>query len=332
MGVAHNSHVRFCAGCGDMRRCTEPLTRNTLQFVANESQPSPRLNSARPDDPAFGYCSPLRFQLRLLCLLKVLRRHNMAQIDTNNSLLSFMSEATTNLQQALSKQGKAKKVNHRKYITKRLQNGTKGTRGTSNKSKTQQQQKAAAPAVQPSLSASSLPSWEPPAVADLPAFPSYDFYQSPPSNGYTATPYPSPPTTTATHQEFDPDLEELLTEIGLESPSHSSQYSCVSSPSSLTRGSAVCQAPSSSGHGYNNFVPSDILENLPSDFSDIDESYPSSRSVSPTYYSPSPLCTNHQLYGSYEWLPIPAVPTQPPVPASPSLHELLCYFPLHEHS
>ena len=45
----------------------------------------------------------------------------MAQIVTNNSLLSFMSEATTNLQQALSKQGKAKKVNHANTCNKRLQ-------------------------------------------------------------------------------------------------------------------------------------------------------------------------------------------------------------------
>ena len=57
----------------------------------------------------------------------------MAQIVTNNSLLSFMSEATTNLQQALSKQGKAKKVNHRKYINKRLQHSGKNSRVGSSK-------------------------------------------------------------------------------------------------------------------------------------------------------------------------------------------------------
>ena len=59
----------------------------------------------------------------------------MAQIVTNNSLLSFMSEATTNLQQALSKQGKAKKVNHRKYINKRLQHSGKNSRVGSSKPK-----------------------------------------------------------------------------------------------------------------------------------------------------------------------------------------------------
>ena len=251
----------------------------------------------------------------------------MAQIVTNNSLLSFMSEATTNLQQALSKQGKAKKVNHRKYINKRLQHSGKNSRVSSSKPKPQ---RASAPCA--GQSTVGLPSWEPSCVADIPPFSTYDYYQNTPSSGYSSTPYPSPPTTTA--QEFDPELEELLTEIGLESPSQSSQYSCVSSPASLTRGTAVSQAPSTSNLTYNAFMSADMLDNLPSDLSDIDESYPSSRSVSPTYYSPrtaSPLCTNHQLYGSYEWLPMPVAPSQQSVPSSPSLNELLGYFPLHEH-
>ena len=253
----------------------------------------------------------------------------MAQIDPSNPLLSFMSEATTNLQQALSKQGKRKKVNHRRYLIKRLKHEGKAS-GASAKPKTQQKPVAPAPASQLPPMTTNLPSWQPPSLPELPPLPAYDFY---PRN---EVPYPSPPTA----QEFDPELEELLTEIGLDSPSQCSQYSCVDSPASLTRGAVASQAAPTSSLSYSTFLTSDLRDNHlspPSDFSDIDDSYPSypsSRSDSPAYQSPNqlpPSCSSHQVYGSCEWLPMPAVPSHPAVPVTPLLNELLGYYPVPEH-
>lgn len=256
----------------------------------------------------------------------------MAQNDPSNPLLSFMSEATTNLQQALSRPGKRKKVNHRRYLTKRLKQEGK----TSTKPRPLQKPAVpTAPANQlPPALTTSLPSWEPAFVPDLPPFPS--FY--PPQNEVAATPYPSPPPA----QEFDRELEELLSEIGLDSPSQSTQYACVDSPASVTRGAVIAsQAAPNSSLSYNTYLSSDLLDNHlspPSDFSDIDDSYPSypsSRSDSPAYHSPpntlSLSYNNHQVYGSCEWLPVPAAPSQPTAPMTPSLNELLGYYPLPEH-
>lgn len=218
----------------------------------------------------------------------------MAQIDTPNSLLSFMSAATNNIQQALSKQGKIKKVNHRKYILKRLKTGKRARNNT----KPKVLANSAMHATQGSMP------WD--------------------TATYHTEEYPRVPKESYPQPDFD--LDELLQ--SLDSPS---QYSAGSSPSSShTYNTATLPSNLATTNLYDSF---DMFENHcspPSDFSD--SAYSSPRASPPSSYpysrNPSPICSS-QVYGSCEWVQMPVYPQQqlPHVDSFPSGNELLCYFP-----
>lgn len=253
-------------------------------------------------------------------------------MDNSNQLLHFLTAATTNLQEALSKPTNMKKVNHCRYIQKRLQKrDNKKISSTNKKSSTPP---TTVPKVTPTQT-TPLNNARPHPVATLPH--SSFYWQPSPINGYPTT-YNAPSTaitpplsnspssslnSTATsgytsrpqsQPSYDPDFESLLTEIGLET-SPSPQYS------DTTRGeSSLSRQPSlNTVHWETYLPPNEFIPSPHSDFSDVDDSaYSSPCNPSPIYY-PIQVCSppnsvvtstttsyHHVATGSCEWLP-PAV-------------------------
>ena len=268
----------------------------------------------------------------------------MAASNDSNDLLKFMNTTTSNIQEALGRQAKGKKVNHRKYIQKHL--NQRGPRSTK-KSK-------------PSSNSSSMCGIQPIArimstpislvtdstrqcaqsnqneydqlfqlVSQAPVYP----IESPPV-------IYSRPSSVQEEPHYDPEIESLLSEFGVESPSQNSLYGDCSSAASR-RGSFTCVGSASTLDNSTLVSTNDgYVLSPPSEFSDFDESnYSSPQNPSPvnSYYpsvSPSPpgsSCYHHNLTASYDCFPTvstSAVPSRPngisiPFSVNPSLNELL---------
>ena len=249
-------------------------------------------------------------------------------MENSNQLLHFLTAATSNLQSALSQPSNGKKVNHRKYIQKRLQrtngsnklrksNTTKTTSSTSTASVTT----VTGPRPQPvATTAGSVTQqqpmyWQPPAMTST-----YEQYYFPPSSSplplssaYSSPPYsasysrpPSCPVPPLSQEEDE--LESLLTEIGLNSSSDPASNMMIPPPHSASHPSVSVATTSSSlsATSLDVYLPSDSPL---SDFSDIDDSvcsaYSSPRNPSPVCYpsaAPSPHVQSRVATASCEWL------------------------------
>lgn len=250
----------------------------------------------------------------------------MASNDSNQ-LLRFMTTATSNIQEALNRQAKAKKVNHRKYIQKRLQRGAKQT-------------KKPKPQIHSNAITNTFVGRQP--VATMPVIPSSSYWTpSTANNDYDEllrlVSLPStmssscPPSLTCSRpsscqEQCDPEIDSLLSEFGLDSPSQCSHYS------------DSAMVVNQRGSNWDLLGPTSV-ECLPfsplSEFSDFDDSTHSSpRNPSPvcTYYptnqSPSSYYQQHVATASCEWLPPTCGPSVAPLPPSvlpltPSLTEIL---------
>ena len=254
----------------------------------------------------------------------------MAQQNSDsNQLLRFMNTATTNIQEALGRPGKGKKVNHRKYIQKRLQPCKKCPRKT-------KAQLTTIPGRQPvatmlgSFQPSSSSSWATPTQQCTTPNEYDELFQ------LVSQPVPfSPPTLynsrpTSAQEGFDPEIENLLSEFGLESPSQVSHYTDSSDSRKGSLVSLSSQVPESvmvTSHDYLPFSPH-------SDFSDLDDSPRNSSPVCIYSHNPSPsppeyFYHQHITTASCEFLPTgstSAVPVRPiglDLPFTPSITEIL---------
>ena len=267
----------------------------------------------------------------------------VTQTDSNG-LLKFMNTAASNIQVAFGRPSKSKKVNHRKYLEKRLQ--PKGPK-TTKKSK---------------VAPGPLPCSRQPIAGLTSSFPSNatHLYTESSTNEYdqlyrlVSQPSVFPPCSTAAvaavpntfaysrppsvHDETrDPEIDSLLSEL-TDSP-QCSLYGDSSSAGS-SRGSLTSNVCSSANLSLENTLvtPSDYYVLSPSDLSDFDESnYSSPRNLSPVnaYYpnvSPSPPSTyfHHNLTASYDCIPTgssSAVTLDRPhglsLPYNPSITELI---------
>lgn len=268
--------------------------------------------------------------------------------SNSNDLLKFMNTATSNIQEALGRSTKSKKVNHRKYLEKRLHRGPR----TVKKSKPTP------------VSISAICNRQP--VAELIAVASNATTQQQymQQNEYDQlyqlvtqpAAFPSTPTTFAAYSRppsaheadlCDPEIESLLSEF-VDSPSQCSLYGDSSSAGgSSSRGSLVSGMCSSTSLSMENtlITPSDCyVLSPPSDFSDFDESnYSSPRNPSPisAYHPPPsvspPVATttgsmyyHRNLTATYDCIPTSSTsavshdrPNGLAVPYNPSISELL---------
>ncbi len=265
-----------------------------------------------------------------------------AQTDSNE-LLKFMNTATSNIQVALGRPCKNKRVNHRNYLKKRLQNG--GPK-TTKKPKVTPAHSNRQPIA--GLTPSSFPIYTESSKNEYDQF--YQLFSQPsvfthatvPQHTTNTIAYSRPPS--VQEELCDPEIESLLSEFGAESPSQCSLYGDSASTGSSRSGSLVCSSMCSSTQLSleNMVVPNDYyVLSPPSDFSDFDESnYSSPRNLSPvnnnnSYYtnvSPSPPVTyyHHNLTASYDCIPTgssSAVTLDRPnglsLPYNPSITELI---------
>lgn len=228
-------------------------------------------------------------------------------MEDSNQLLHFLTTATSNLQEALSKPSNSKKVNHRKYIQKRLQKrDTKVTR------KTKAQPSSTAPVAMTTTV-------RPQPVATMPLqsmsrqtvtnssckqlyhhLPTSSSSSSPPLTSSHSLSYSRPP---SCPQTYDPEFESLLSEIFIDSPSRYSDSTIDHRQHSLSR------QPSLNNLNWETYLPSDFIPSPPSDFSDVDvedSAHSSPRNPSPVYYHsvPDPTCYQQRVAtASCEWLP-----------------------------
>ena len=210
----------------------------------------------------------------------------MAQIATSNDsnqLLQFVNTASTNIQARMQEalKGKAKKVNHRKYIQKRLQNG-KPSRKTAT-SKLPTTQTTSQVGRQPIASFSSI------TVSDCERL-----------CQYVPSPKPLANTRQGSQEQYDPEIDSILSEMGMypdlsmDSPSQSSLYSDTTDE--------VCRTFSNASSGSLPQIPDYYAFSPNSDFSysDVDDSaYSSPRNASPICgYSPpvAAVSTSAQYY------------------------------------
>lgn len=227
----------------------------------------------------------------------------MSSSNDSNQLLRFMNEATFNIQEALSRQSNGKKVNHRKFIQKRLQRG-----GKTNK-KAKQVTATSRPHAAPGHQTTNATNRQPVAVlppptsywSTLPPTDVQQVYQSVPTcSNYAYSPYSN---SRSQSLDYDPEIESLLCEFGLDSPS---QYSDTAADASRSGSVATTT--------WDSYLPT---TSPPSDFSDIDDSaYSSPRNPSPVCYSnhQSPPFFHQQVAtGSCEWHQ-----SVPPVVSCPS--------------
>ena len=246
-------------------------------------------------------------------------------MEDSNQLLHFLTAATSSLQNALSQPSNGKKVNHRKYIQKRLQRNTSSgakLRKTATKTATTTPSApvttATGPRPQPVATAAATFAqqpvyWQQPAPVPPTMTSAYEQYYLTPSSSplvtsslpsaysspaYSAS-YSRPPSCPLPppHSEED-ELENLLTEIGLSSSSDSNinmlmshPPHTVSHPSVTMATTATAPQPPSSSLSTTSleaYLPSDSPL---SDFSDIDDSvcsaYSSPRNPSPVCYPPT---------------------------------------------
>ena len=254
--------------------------------------------------------------------------------NDSNQLLRFMNEATSNIQVALSRQGNGKKVNHRKFIQKRLQRNVNTRSLPAKKSKPTSANTATAG----TLSANhvmSNPAITRQPVATLPSTtPAYwqlseqQIYHQPipsttvPSSIYQSSYTDSPFYSASLSQDYDPEIDSLLYEFGLDSPSHHSDIAVENRVSS-----AISQGSTTSSTAWE--VPCYQSTSPLSDFSDIEDStysaYSSPRNPSPVCYSnsSSPQFCHQVATGSYEWSQMTYVPPVSSVPSSLSLNSMI---------
>jgi len=258
----------------------------------------------------------------------------------SNELLKFMTTTTSNIQEALGRSTKTKKVNHRKYLEKRLQNRgprqvknekkSKLTTTTSNAVLYSNRQPVAGllPAAAPTASqqqsrivSSFVKQSQLPNEYDQ----LYSIVSSPPLFPANNSPSSSHGDVAATAACCDPEIESLLSEFGVESPSQCSLYSETHSrATSSSRGSLVgSMCGSSRTSPLQGADPSTMVTmttggtdwyaySPPSDFSDFEDSSPpnSSPAAAQQYYptpvvSPSPPMSYYQqnLVASYDCIP-----------------------------
>ena len=259
----------------------------------------------------------------------------------SNELLKFMNTTTSNIQEALGRSTtKTKKVNHRKYLEKRLQN--RGPRQAKNDKKAKLTSSSRQP-IAGGISSSGARCLKQSITNE------YDqLYQivSQPSTVFSSTSqltYSRPPSVHDIHDageaalaaaSCDPEIESLLSEFGVDSPSQCSLYSDSYSRGTSSRGSLVSSMCSSTSlsldHG--NTVTGDwYAYSPPSDFSDFEDSSPPNSS--PAYYpavSPSPpaMYYHQNLTASYDCIPTtgPLALERPNglnLPYNPSITELI---------
>lgn len=251
-------------------------------------------------------------------------------------LLSFVAHTASGVQEAFLKKGKGKHVNPRKFIQKRLNRGPKQVRPQKKHTKQLAATSAATSldrhCVAPGVSNTrALCSWNQGSNTSAASPPSSSY------NCYSSYGYIETTTTTSSYEHIstyghppscqdgiDPELESLLSEIGLESPQSCSTGS--PSCSSVSRcGSGVGLLPTSAS--FEAILGTDLLSSEQqhpfsphSDYSDIDDSAYSSphnsSPVCPTYYQ-------QQMSGvaSCEWLPTcSSIAAQPAVPFTLPAH------------
>lgn len=227
----------------------------------------------------------------------------MASRNNSNELLKFMSTTTSSLQEALERsRTKPKKVNHRKYLEKRLQKGPRST-------------KKPKPTANTASNVISLCGRQPVAGLTADRAPnatqvSQQYIQNEYDHLYQIVSSPSVfPTSSSNHSfahsrpptPYDPEIESLLSEFA-DSPSQSSLYGDSTSRGG-SRGSLVSSMCSSTSFSMENSLITQS-ESYVSDFSDFDESNYSSP------INPSPI---NACYSTLS----PPSPSRNPSPVNP---------------
>lgn len=250
----------------------------------------------------------------------------MAAQNDSNGLLKFMTNATSSIQEAMGRSAKTKKVNHRKYLEKRIQGGPKKTKKPKTAISMYNTRQPIATLVPKQSSQSYIQTLENEydQLFELVSPPS--IFRSPKTsrNSY------APPQNNRDDYQQQQEIETILSEFEADSPLQSLYSDSTSARNSID--TTVC--PSTNFSMENTLVTfNDGYVYSPSDdISDFDESnYSSPRNPSPVYHSnvsptpPEMYQQHHNLTATYDYIPTTGTSYASIIPDRPSCLSLASY-------